>query len=148
MTKYLVLLLVLAAGVSQPFQVAMHAKLNKTVGSPFAASLVTFLGAAIVVTTLWTLGVGRRPSPTSFAGAPWWAFLCGPLGVLLVVSGLVALPQSGAALVLATLVFGQMVAALAVDHFGWLETPRVPINAWRIAGVAVIFAGVLLLQKR
>ena len=126
----------------------MHAKLNKTVEPPFAASLVSFLGAAIVVTTLWTLGVGGRPSPATFGGAPWWAFLCGPLGVLLVVSGLIALPQSGAALVLATLVFGQMLAALVVDHFGLLETPLVPINAWRVVGVSVICAGVLLTQKR
>lgn len=148
MAKYLLLALVLAAGLSQPFQVAMHARLNKVSGSPMVPAMVTSALALIIALGLWAIGVGGRGTPAQLSDAPWWTYLCGAIGVLLVTSGLVALPISGAALVVAVMVFGQMLASMLVDHFGWLGVKQQPANPWRIAGVVVIFAGVLMMQKK
>lgn len=147
MAKYLVLLLVLAAGLSQPAQVAMHAKLAKTGGSPFLAAIASSATALLIAIGLW-LASGSRGSFAQLAGAPWWAWLPGFVGVLVIVGGLLALPLSGVALVIAVMVFGQLTASLVVDHFGWLEVKRQPINAWRVAGVLTMFVGVLLMQKK
>jgi len=45
-------------------------------------------------------------------------------------------------------VLGQLVAALVLDHFGWLGVPRIPINAWRIAGAVGLFVSALLMQHK
>jgi transporter family-2 protein len=37
--------------------------------------------------------------------------------------------------------------ALLLDHFGALGLPREPINLGRIAGVALVFAGVVLVRR-
>ena len=39
---------------------------------------------------------------------------------------------------------GQMAAALALDHYGLLGFPVRPLDAWRIAGVVLVIAGVFL----
>ena len=146
--KYLVLLLVLAAGVSQPFQVAMNTKLKETSGSPWIAALVSFAGALVVTLLLWASGLYARGSVASLSAAPWWTYLSGPIALLIVVAGLLALPLTSAGLVVAIFVFGQGVASLAVDHYGWLDVKVTPINWWRAAGVVLLFGGVVLMQKK
>ena len=145
--KYLVLLLVLAAGLGQPFQVAMHAKLNKVVGSPWLALFVSFGGALLISLAFWASGFRGRGSFAAYAQVPWWAYLSGVIGVLIVVGALEALPLTNAGLVVAILVFGQGIASLALDHYGWLDVKRTPINPWRVAGVVLLLGGVLLMMK-
>ena len=145
--KYLVLLLVLAAGVSQPFQVAMNSKLKETSGSPWVAAGVSFAGALVVTLLLWASGLYARGSVASLSAAPWWTYLTGPIALLIVVAGLLALPLTSAGLVVALFVFGQGVASLAVDNYGWLGVKPTPINLWRVAGVVLLFGGVLLMMK-
>jgi len=50
--------------------------------------------------------------------------------------------------VVACAVFGQLAAALVLDSFGWLGAPRAPLNVWRVVGVVLVFAGVLLVQYK
>jgi transporter family-2 protein len=40
-----------------------------------------------------------------------------------------------------------MLMSLVLDHFGWVGFPVHPINAWRIAGAALLLAGVGLIQR-
>lgn len=141
-----VLVLVLVAGIAQPFQVAMNAKLEKAV-SPTVSGLAAFLGGALVVTLLWATGVMGRGNGSAASAAPWWAWLTGPIGVLIVFASFIALPRSNAAVVLGLLVLGQAVASLAVDHYGWLDVKRVPLSSWRVGGAILLLAGVLMMQK-
>jgi transporter family-2 protein len=56
------------------------------------------------------------------------------------------LPRLGAALVVALIVLGQMLGALAFDHFALLGVPENPISLTRLAGVALLVAGVVLIR--
>ena len=62
--------------------------------------------------------------------------------------GLIGIPKVSAGVVIAATVFGQITAAIVVDHFGWLGVPRVPITPWRIVGAVGLFVSVLLVQKK
>ena len=48
---------------------------------------------------------------------------------------------------LTLIVAAQTVAALALDHFGWLGLPVRPITLVKLAGVALIVGGVLLVRR-
>jgi bacterial/archaeal transporter family-2 protein len=55
-------------------------------------------------------------------------------------------PRIGAAGFAAATIFGSAVAALAIDHYGWLGFPARPLDATRLAGAGCLLAGVALLQ--
>ena len=42
---------------------------------------------------------------------------------------------------------GQMIAALALDHFGWLDVQERPIDLPRVIGVALLVGGVVLIRR-
>jgi transporter family-2 protein len=45
------------------------------------------------------------------------------------------------------MVGGQLLISLFLDHFGAMGVPRQPLNLGRIAGVALVLAGVLLVRR-
>ncbi len=63
-------------------------------------------------------------------------------------AAVVSVPRIGTALVIAGAVFGQMVAALALDSFGWFGVPRIALNPWRIVGAVLLLVGVALMQRK
>jgi transporter family-2 protein len=143
-----IIAVVVLAGATQPVQAAMNARLKDGVGSPALTGLIAFAVGALALAPLALAGVGGRARLAGAASVPWWAFLGGLSLAFLVAFISVAVRQTNAAATIAAVVAGQIVAALAVDHFGWLEVERVPASPWRIAGAALVLAGMLLLQKR
>ena len=45
------------------------------------------------------------------------------------------------------MVAGQMMLSLILDHFGFMGVPKQPITMTRLAGVAMLIGGVLLVRK-
>ncbi len=68
-------------------------------------------------------------------------------GLFTVVS-IIALPRVGAAAVIAATVFGQLAAAAALDHFGWLGVPQIRLNWWRISGAVLLLLGTVMMQRK
>jgi bacterial/archaeal transporter family-2 protein len=60
---------------------------------------------------------------------------------------IITIPKLGGAAYLALLVTGQMIAALAVDHFGWLGVEERPVDLPRMLGVALLIGGVVLIRR-
>ncbi|MDB5326868.1 MAG: hypothetical protein JWM57_2437 [Phycisphaerales bacterium] len=126
----------------------MNTKLDKVSTSPPVAAFITFAGGAIVALLLWLSGAMSRGDPLKLSQAPWWTWLTGPIGVTIILSALIALPRSSAAVVICLMVSGQALSSLAMDHYGWLDVKKIPINGWRIAGVILIIGGTLMMQKK
>jgi transporter family-2 protein len=68
----------------------------------------------------------------------------GLLGACLVFAIAWLIPQVGAGAVMITLIAGQVLGGLIMSHFGWLGSPVQPISLMKLAGVAVMIAGVAL----
>jgi bacterial/archaeal transporter family-2 protein len=68
----------------------------------------------------------------------------GLLGACLVFAIAWLIPQVGAGAVMITLIAGQVLGGLIMSHFGWLGSPVQPISLTKLAGVAVMIAGVAL----
>jgi transporter family-2 protein len=148
--RWLLIVLIIAAGTLLPVQIAINSRLREAVASPVLSALVSFTvgGLALfVVTVLGGLG-GSGRGLTGFAAAPWWAFLGGLCGALYVLLSIIALPRLGAAVIIGAAILGQQVASLLMDHYGWLGAPRVPLTGGRVAGAILLLIGVWLLQRR
>ena len=142
----LYVLLALAAGAVLPFQAGVNARLAHFVESPIRASFVSFVVGTIVLLVLSAAILKPLPPGSRLGGAPWWVWVGGVLGAFYVFVTVVSAPRVGAATLIAALVAGQAVASLVVDHFGWVGFPVHHVSAGRAAGVALVFAGVLLVR--
>ena len=140
------LLFAFAGGVVLPFQAGINAELADWLGSPVRAAFVSFLLGTLVLLVAATLVFKPLPSWGRLGDAPWWVWVGGALGAFYVAASIVAAPKLGAATLIAFVVAGQGLASLVVDHFGWVGFEPRHITAGRIAGIALVGAGVALVR--
>jgi len=136
----------LIAGAVVPFQAGSNAMLGRALGHPMWATMASLVVSLLV--TLPVLLALRAPAPTLAPAAqlPIWAWLGGTAGVVYITAALLLTPRMGATNFIVFVIAGQMLASMLIDHFGWVGLPVKEINAGRIAGVALIFVGVLVVQ--
>jgi transporter family-2 protein len=138
----------LVAGAVLPVQGAINAELNAELDAAIAVGAFSFL----VATAAMALALGSvvaagapRPQVEPLRGVPWWGWLGGLCGATYVTSVFLLMPEIGAAPVVVLTVAGQQLASVAVDRYGLLRLPRRSISRRRLAGVAVLLAGVALI---
>lgn len=143
------LLLGLCTGALPPIQTAINSALRYEVSSFFLASLVSFVIGTLALLVL-SLATARRlrfpPSSESTGRLQWWHLTGGPLGAVYVTTNIILMPHLGATLTLMSVIFGQMLIGLAIDHFGLFGIHRHRIDSRRIIGVLMILSGIVLLQ--
>lgn len=145
---YLIIVAVCLAGVGLAIQAATNAHMGAVVGAPTLSALINFAVGGFTLTLLTASGLFGRGTLSAIGGAPWWAWIGGIFGAAWVLIAVIAVPKVGAALTVAAVIFGQLVGTLLLDTFGWLGVPRIPLNTWRIAGAMLLFAGVLMMQRK
>jgi bacterial/archaeal transporter family-2 protein len=138
------------AGAVLPVQGSINAQLRTDLDTPLPVAAVSFVLATAVLAVPLAAAVrtGRveRPRWSGLRDVPWWGWLGGAVGAGYVTAVFLLIPEIGAAPTIALTVAGQQLAGAAVDHFGLLRLPRRPVRRTRLLGVAVLLAGVGLLQ--
>ena len=137
---------VILAGGATALQAPTNAKLMTAVGSPVNAAFVSF---AVGTAALGILAVilQARPDVTAARALPWYAWVGGLYGAIFVVAAAWGVPRLGVALTITLMVAGQLLIGIVLDHFGAFGTPQNPISWGRVAGVALVLAGVLLVRR-
>ena len=137
----------LTTGVGLAIQPIVNSRLRGVLGDPMWAGVVqTLVGLAALVVVAITV---RAPLPAAagLTSLPWWAWTGGMLGITFVVVTIVLPAKLGTALMFATLILGQMVASVLIDHYGFRGVPVLPLSFTRILGVALLIAGVLFIRR-
>jgi transporter family-2 protein len=145
--SYLPHLAAVLVGAGLTIQVGMNATVRLAIGSPVMATIVNF-AVGLAALAMLAVATGARTVPGTAAGVPVWAWFGGVLGAAYVAATTVLGPRLGAAALLALTLAGQMVAALIVDHYGVIGFPPSPVTPARLAGAALLVAGVLLIMRR
>ena len=144
----LYLLLALATGAGVAVMAVVNARLGLLLGGPFWAAAAQFTVAlsAVLVVALAT----RQPSPvtTGIGSAPWWLWAGGLFSATFIVVSILLTPRLGVALTLATIIVGQLSAALIVDHYGLFGGTVIRISPARVLGVALLLVGITLIRWR
>ena len=146
--NYAAMIVTALVGASLALQIGLNATMSQHVGSPIVAALINFAVGTLVLSAIVLLGRGSLPVLAQAGGAPWWAWGAGLLGACFIAASTAFGPLIGGATFLALLVAGQMIAALAIDHYGVLGFPVRTVDSWRIAGALLVVAGVFLLTRR
>jgi transporter family-2 protein len=143
------LVLALVAGAVLPVQGAINAQLRADLDAPVTVGAVSFVVATLAMAVALGASLAAsapRPEVGQLRRVPWWGWLGGLCGATYVTSVFVLIPEIGAAATVALTVAGQQLASLVVDRYGLFRLPRRPLPAVRLAGVAVLLAGVALIQ--
>lgn len=144
MEKLGLIFLAIFAGMSNAFQAPVNAALGKFVGV-VESSFISFTVGALSL-LLVSLVVGKG-SILKVVDAPPNLWIGGFLGAFFVTVALFVVPKIGAALMIASVLTGQMAAALIIDQIGLLGIPKNPIDLYRIGGLACLAVGIKLLSK-
>lgn len=133
-------------GAAIAVQALANSRLRFALGTPVWAAIAQFIVglAALVVIAVVT----RQPSPDTggLSRMPWWGWVGGAIGALFITVSIVLTPRLGTALTLATMTVGQLLAALVLDHYGWLGAPIIRLSLPRVLGAACLLAGIALMR--
>ena len=133
------------AGIGIPIFAALNSALSQQLGGPLAATAVTFAIGLLVAVALLAL-VGFPPREGFTFERPWIWF--GALFMLFYGTSVAfAAPRIGLGNAIFFVLLGQIVAAAAIDHFGWLGTAPSALTLKRAAGLAVMALGLYLARK-
>lgn len=141
------LLACIAIGALMPLQTAINSRLRLALGSPFTASFASFLiGASGLALALLALeGPGATLAALSAAaGAPWWQWIGGLLGVVLLTTNIFAFAHLGGVETALWPILGSIVSSLAVDAFAWFGAHYRPLTVLRALGALAVLIGVAL----
>jgi transporter family-2 protein len=143
----LLYLAALGAGISVAVQQVLNGGLRTALQSPAWAGFVSYLGGLLTMIVVLVVLREQLPSWKLLAATPWWGWSGGILGGVFILLVILLLPPLGAATLLALVVAGQMSAAVIMDHFGAFGLAQHPVSISRLAGVALVIAGVVLIRE-
>ena len=144
MEKLGLIVLAIFAGMCNGFQAPVNAALGKFVGVVESSCISFTVGALSLLVVALVAGQG---SLLRVGDAPPNLWIGGLLGAFFVTTALFVVPKIGAAVMIASVITGQMTAALIIDHIGLLGIPKNPIDLYRIGGLAFLAVGIKLLSK-
>lgn len=140
------IVLIILAGGATALQAPTNARLMTAVGSPVNAAFVSFaVGTAVL--GLMAVLFQTRPDMVAARSLPWYAWIGGLYGVVFVIAATWGVPRLGVALTITLMVAGQLLISLILDHFGAFGAPQQPVNLGRLAGVALVIGGVLMVRR-
>lgn len=145
MSRGVALIATLAVGLLVGMQPAANAKLGQSVGNIGAAFVSILVSLAALLVVFLVAGEPSRLSALSHF-RPEWA-IGGLGGAAVVTIGLIAVRPLGAGTVIALLVGAQLVIGVIVDRFGWFGVQVVGLSAQRIAGLALVIGGTVLITR-
>lgn len=147
MHAYTLVAVAIVAGALIPVQAGINGIVGMRTGFPVWATTLNFIVGTLALTLLVGIQGQLRPFREGVSNLPWWAYLGGLLGAGFVTATVYLAPRLGAASMLASLIAGQMLAALALDHLGLLGYPQHAIGPSRILGVLMLVLGVVLIRR-
>jgi len=148
MSQWIATFLIAAVGLGLAVQAAVNARLGAVLQVPIASALWNFLLGTVLLAVLTASGIFGRPTLDSVTSGPWWAYIGGVFGALFVTTAILAVPRVGTAVTFGAVICGQLVGAMLIDSFGWLGVEPIPLNPWRVCGVILLIAGVVLIQQK
>jgi transporter family-2 protein len=144
-SAFLLYPVIIIAGVLQAFGPPMNGQLRQSLVNPWIATLVSF--GLIMALFVIVAAIFPRPLPTAegLATMPWWAPLGGIVGAFAVVAGLLFVEKVGAGPFAAMTVSANLIASVAIDHFGWVNAPVHTASPIRLVGVVLLVGAVGLI---
>lgn len=140
--KSIFYVLAFSAGVALSLEGAMYASLGETIGK-LESSLYNFaVGTIILGVALLFFGKGKLSYTKE---APKWQLTGGLLGLIYLTILVVGIPLIGVGMAMSSVVVGQLIMSMVIEHNGWLGSPKVTVRKEKIIAVALMIVSLFLI---
>lgn len=137
----LIPVLVAAAAV---LQARFMGTLDQTMGTAENV-FITYAGGGLLA-ALFMLYL-RGGNLGAWTGVPWYAFLPGVMGLVIVTGIGYTVPRLGFVVTFTVITVAQFALAALFDHFGLLGSDIRPVDGGRLVGIAVLLLGAWLVLR-
>jgi bacterial/archaeal transporter family-2 protein len=142
-----ILLVAIAAGAANPFQSGTNAELNKQLGAPLWAGIAVYASGLIGILLLQLFFRQSLPATGKLAGIPVWAWLGGLISIAPTLAGLVLAQRLGAGIFTGMSVTAALATSLLLDHYGLVGFRQHTASPARMAGCALMIAGLWIVAR-
>jgi transporter family-2 protein len=134
------------AGGLISIQNVLNSSLGQRIGNLGSVLTLTFISAAVLIVLILFF-----PSTSNFRNLPsfseWYLYIGGFLGVAILAAPIYLIPRIGTTSTIISIVLGQTLIAIIIDHFGLFASPKIEINLARGVGVLLVAMGAYLVGK-
>ena len=151
--KYVIPLLFIAtvlAGMLSPMQSAVNGQVGKELGDGNASAVVSFGSGLVVMAVIILSRKSTRqqfvsiPSRMRAGRIPWWSWVAGLCGAMVVFSEGASASVLGVATFQTALISGMVISGLLCDRFGIGVEIKQPFNVPRVLGAILAVAATVL----
>ncbi|SMO95663.1 DMT family transporter [Melghirimyces algeriensis] len=140
----LVILSAFIAGVALAAQSMINGTLAKKTGMFESAFLTVVSGSIFLGIMIVFFAEGEI---LKIADVPKWQLLCAFFGLAYVVLMVVAVPKIGVTASVITVIIGQIVSSMIIDHYGWFGNNIIPLDLERVVGILLMFVALYFIVK-
>jgi len=146
MQIFLILFAVLA-GLTNPFQSAANAQLNKQVMHPVWVATCTYVTGLLVLLVIQAFRREALPGASVLGQVPWWAWMGGFISIFGTMGGLLLAQKLGSGIFTGVNVTAAVVCSLVLDHFGLVGFKQHTASPMRMVGAALMIGGLWLVAR-
>ena len=137
------LIIAFLMGVILSTYLPMNSAASRYLGSSIAASFSFFI-VATTTSLCILLFSGQYQCLTKLKSVPVYLHIAGIISAFFIVGTTFLVPRIGARTFFILLVSGQILMAIAISHFGLLESPQDPVTIKKLAGAMLVIGGAVL----
>ena len=141
-------LIAMCAGGLIPLQTAANGNLKTQMNSPFLASFINCAtGSSLLALVMLIRQESFLRSFDGFLSIPWYLYLSGPLGAVILVVAVILAPRLGMIGLSLSTMTGMLVSGLIFDHFAILNVPFKSFDLIRLLGLILMLLGVMIVLR-
>jgi len=136
----------LVAGLVTAYQPGVNAAFASYSSSRLHGGVLNFLVGAVAMILVCIVARTPLPEMAKIATAPWWAWVGGLLGAFFVTSAIFLVKPMGSANYVATMIAGQFIGTMIIDHFGLMGLNVHSFSLGRGVGLLLMVAGIVCIR--
>jgi bacterial/archaeal transporter family-2 protein len=140
---YIFYLFALLAGAALSFEGGIYAELGKHIGK-LETSFYNFFMGTILIGLIWLFWGKGKLSYTM--QAPKWSLLGGLLGGIYLTVIVISVPFVGVGITMVSVMIGQLLMSMVVEHFGWLGSKKARVNKEKIFAIVAMLIALILIN--
>ena len=133
-------------GILNTIQSGSNATLAKSLGQPIAAAVIVSVVTSFMFMAIALVMGIKIPNDALFGAVPWWAWIGGLMGGFYILASILFAEKLGAAVFIGCTVTAGLTTSVVMDDFGLVGFKEHSAGLGRIAGVALMIGGLVLIN--
>ena len=143
MAFFIAILVGIAGGVASAIQAPFTGIMGQKLSEPASVFFTYGLGGVVILLFILL----TRTSLSGWQELPWYVFLAGPLGLVIIFSLSFTVPRLGAVTGTSLFILSWLVGSAIIDQFGWFGVDVRSLGLERILGIAALILGTYLVAR-